>query len=134
MFVFKRRSIKMPNNHIQCTACTRVIRSDHLKRHMRTHDVLEGDGKDVVENDAHGSTYEFNNKSVWKINNEVRKNYSFLLLRAIRGIIVGKSGFGKTSLLNYLLLELDMLDYDTLLVCGNSLHQPEYRIMNAAFD
>ena len=26
-----------------------------------------------------------------------------------------------------------MIDYHSLLVCGNSLYQPEYRIMNAAF-
>ena len=74
------------------------------------------------------------NTFVWKINNEVRKNHSFLLPRDIRGIIVGKSGFGKTTLLNYLLLEPNVLDYNRLLVCGNSLHQPEYRIMNAAFN
>ena len=62
-----------------------------------------------------------------------KKNHSFLLPRDIRGIIVGKSGFGKTTILNYMLLEPDVLDYDTLIVCGNSLHQPEYKIMNAAF-
>ena len=27
-----------------------------------------------------------------------------------------------------------MLDYDTLTVCGKSLHQPEYRIMKRAFE
>ena len=32
-----------------------------------------------------------------------------------------------------MLLEPNVLDYDTLIVCGNSLHQPEYKIMNAAF-
>ena len=73
------------------------------------------------------------NTFVWKVDESVKKAHSFLLPRDIRGIIVGKSGFGKTTLLNYILLEPNILDYDTLIVCGNSLHQPEYKIMNAAF-
>ena len=65
----------------------------------------------------------------------VERNHSFLLpKKSIRAIIVGKSGFGKSTLLNYLLLHPDMLDYDTLTVCGQSLHQPEYRIMKRAFE
>ena len=71
---------------------------------------------------------------VWKTNNNQPKNHTFLLPRDIRGIIVGKSGFGKTTLLTYLLLEPGVLDYDTLSVCGNSLHQAEYKIMEAAFN
>ena len=35
--------------------------------------------------------------------------------------------------LAYLLLEPDMLDYDNLIVCGPSLHQPLYNIMNKGF-
>ena len=73
------------------------------------------------------------NTFVWKTNENTQKNHSFLLPRDIRGVIVGKSGFGKTTLLNYMLLEPDVLDYNNLIVCGNSLHQPEYKIMNAAF-
>ena len=42
------------------------------------------------------------------------------------------SGEGE-MVLNYMLLEPDVLDYNNLIVCGNSLHQPEYKIMNAAF-
>ena len=33
----------------------------------------------------------------------------------------------------HLLLEPDILDYDTLTVCGNSLHQPEYKVLNSAY-
>ena len=73
------------------------------------------------------------NTFVWKANENTQKNHSFLLPRDIRGVIVSKSGFGKTTLLNYMLLEPDVLDYNNLIVCGNSLHQPEYKIMNAAF-
>ena len=72
------------------------------------------------------------NKYVWKTKNG-GKNHCFLLPRDIRAIIVGKSGYGKTTLLTHLLLEPEMLDYDNLNVCGRSLHQPEYQIMNNAF-
>ena len=57
-----------------------------------------------------------------------------LLLRSIRGIIVGKSGCGKTILLLNLLLRPGWLDYDNLCVFGKSLFQPEYRIPKKAFE
>ena len=53
-----------------------------------------------------------------------------LLPRSIRGIIVGKSGCGKTTLL----LRSGWLDYDNLCVFGKSLFQPEYRILKKAFE
>ena len=46
---------------------------------------------------------------------------------------MGKSGFGKTVLLTFLLLEPGALDYNNLIICGQSLHQPEYKVMRAAF-
>ena len=47
-----------------------------------------------------------------------------LLPRSIRGIIVGKSGCGKKTLLHNLLLRPGWLDYDNLCVFGKSLfHQ-----------
>ena len=52
-----------------------------------------------------------------------------LLPRSIRGIIVGKSGYGKTTLLPNLLLKSGWLDYYNLCVFGKSLFQPEYRIL-----
>ena len=56
------------------------------------------------------------------------------LPRSIRGIIVGKSGCGKTTLLLNLLLRPGWLDYDNLFVFGKSLFQPEYRILKKAFE
>ena len=44
-----------------------------------------------------------------------------LLPRSIRGIIVGKSGCGKTTLLLNLLLRPGWLNYDYLFVFGRSL-------------
>ena len=57
-----------------------------------------------------------------------------LLPRSIRGIIVGKSGWGKTMLLLNLLLRPGWLDYDNLCVFGRSLFQPEYQILKKAFE
>ena len=57
-----------------------------------------------------------------------------LLPRSIRGIIVGKSGCGKTRLLLNLLLRPGWLDYVNLCVFGKSLFQPKYRILKKAFE
>ena len=57
-----------------------------------------------------------------------------LLPRSIRGLIVGKSGCGKTTLLLNLLLRPGWLDYDNLQVFGRSLFQPEYKILKKAFE
>ena len=51
----------------------------------------------------------------------------------IRCLIVGKSGSGKSTLLFHLLLEPGILDYDNIIVCGTSLHQPEYKVMECTF-
>ena len=64
---------------------------------------------------------------------ESSKNHCKLLPKDIRALIVGKSGAGKSVFLTYLLLEPELLDYDNLIVCGPSLHQPLYNIMNKGF-
>ena len=72
-------------------------------------------------------------KYTWKCDDKVEKNHAYIFPRNIRALIVGKSESGKTTLLMHLLLEPDMLDYDTLTVCGNSLHQSVYKVLNAGF-
>ena len=57
-----------------------------------------------------------------------------LLPSNVRGLIVGKSNSGKTVLLLNLLLKEDWLDYNNLLVFGNSLHQEEYQIIKKGFE
>ena len=69
----------------------------------------------------------------WNENISKRFNHP-LLPRSIRGIIVGKSGCGKTTLLLNLLLRCGWLHYDNLFVFGKSLFQPEYRILKKAFE
>ena len=68
-------------------------------------------------------------------NESITKRFNNPLLpRSIRGIIVGKSGCGKTSLLLNLLLRPGWLNYDNLFVFGRSLFQPEYQILKKAFE
>ena len=57
-----------------------------------------------------------------------------LLPNSIRGLIVGKSGCGKTTLLLNLLLRPGWLDYNNLQVFERSLFQPEYKILEKAFE
>ena len=66
------------------------------------------------------------NFSIKKSN--ARQNNS-LLPSSLRGLIVGRSNCGKTILLLNLLLRKDWLDYNNLLIFGNSLHQEEYQIL-----
>ena len=128
----------MPNRNkeVQCLECNHILRSDTLSRHLKTHSLPESRSEagisTVKDNGVDDSSNAISDKYVWR-EKGVNKNHCFLLPRDIRAIVVGKSGFGKSTLLTYLLLEPDMLDYDTLTVCGRSLHQPEYKIMNAAF-
>ena len=69
----------------------------------------------------------------WNEHTSKRVNHP-LLPRSIRGIIVGKSGCGKTTLLLNLLIRLGWLDYNKLFVFGKSLFQPEYKILKKAFE
>ena len=96
---------------------------------------ISDDSVDESDNDMESDDNQEENigKYAVKEHKGSNKQHSPLLPRDIRAIIVGKSGAGKSVFLTYLLLEPEMLDYDNLIVCGNSLHQPEYKIMNAAF-
>jgi ABC-type glutathione transport system ATPase component len=69
----------------------------------------------------------------WR-NKVVKRENSPLLPSSIRGLIVGRSNSGKTVLLYNLLLKDGWLDYDNLLVFGNSLFQPEYEIIKTGFE
>ena len=63
----------------------------------------------------------------WSKKKKKRSNNP-LLPKSIRGLIIGKSRCGKTTLLLNLLLKPNWLDYDNLCVFGKSLFQLEYKI------
>jgi len=63
-----------------------------------------------------------------------KKNNHTLSPKSLRGLIVGKSGCGKTTLLLNLLLQPGWLDYSKLSVFGKSLFQPEYKILRKGFE
>ena len=69
----------------------------------------------------------------WRATSSKREN-SPLLPQNIRGLIVGKSNCGKTTLLLNLLLQPDWLDYNHLYVFGKSLHQQEYRVLKKGLE
>ena len=68
------------------------------------------------------------------IKSSLKRGNNLLLPSNVRGLIVGRSNCGKTVLLLNLLLNDDWLDYNNLLVFGNSLHQKEYKVMKQGFD
>ena len=69
----------------------------------------------------------------WKMHGCKRDNNP-LLPSNIRGFIIGKSNFGKTTLLLNLLLQPHWLDYNHLYVFGKSLHQQEYQIVKIGYE
>ena len=55
------------------------------------------------------------------------------LVNGIRGLIKGKSEYGKTTLLINLFLRSGWLDYNNITTFGKSRFQPEYHILKKAF-
>ena len=68
------------------------------------------------------------------INSSRAREHNPLLPSSLRGLIIGRSNSGKTVLLLNLLLRDRWLDYNNLLVFGNSLHQEEYQIIKKGFE
>ena len=70
----------------------------------------------------------------FSIRSSINRNNSPLLPSNLRGLIVGKSNCGKTTLLLNLLLQPDWLDYNRLYIYGKSLHQQEYKVLKKGFE
>ena len=70
----------------------------------------------------------------WKTIGKNSRQNSPLLPKNIRGLIIGKSNSGKTTLLLNLILQPGWLDYNHLYVFGKSLHQKEYQILQNGFE
>ena len=77
------------------------------------------------------SKLKINSQFAWKADTN-RKN--LFLPSSNRGLIIGKSNCGKSTVLFNLLLQPGWLDYDHLYVFGKSLHQPEYQILKKGFE
>ena len=74
-----------------------------------------------------------NTAYVW--NNSLNKfNNAYFLPKNLRALICGKSSCGKTVLVLHLLLEPNVLDYDSLILCGNSLHQDQYCVLQSGLE
>ena len=70
---------------------------------------------------------------VWNENLCKRCN-RLLLPKGIRGLIIGKSGCAKTTLLINLLLRPGCLGYNNINIFCKSLFQTEYHILKRAFE
>ena len=67
-------------------------------------------------------------------NSKTSRSNHELLPKDVRGLIVGKSGCGKTTLLLNLLLNPGWLDYNKLFIFSKSLFQPEYEVLRKAMN
>ena len=70
----------------------------------------------------------------WSALPTATRENSPLLPKSVRGLIIGKSNCGKTTMLMNLLLQPEWLDYNHLYVFGLSLHQMEYQVLKKGFE
>ena len=69
----------------------------------------------------------------WNENLSKRCNQA-LQPQGIRGLIIGKSGCGKITILINLLPRPGWLDFNKINIFSKSLFQPEYHILKKAFE
>ena len=68
----------------------------------------------------------------WQSVGNCREN-SPLLPQSLWGVVIGKSGCGKTTVIFNLVLQSGWLDYNHLYIFGKSLHHQEYKIPRKSF-
>ena len=91
------------------------------------------DQADIYSDESSMKELDKNRISSYALSEPVIRGHCIWFPPSVRAIIVGKSGSGKTTLLNYLLLAPKIMKYNNLIVCGRSLHQPDYQIMQQGF-
>ena len=64
----------------------------------------------------------------------VKPNNNPLLPTNLRGLCIGKSNSGKSTLIFNLLLQPEWVDYNHLYVFAKTLHQTEYQILRKGFE
>ena len=64
----------------------------------------------------------------------VKPNNNPLLPTNLRGLCIGKSSSGKSTLIFNLLLQPEWVDYNHLYVFAKTLHQTEYQILRKGFE
>ena len=74
------------------------------------------------------------NQYAWRPSVNCRENNP-LLPQSLRGLVIGKSGCGKTIVVIFkLLLQPGWLDYNHLYVFGKSLRQQEYKVLRKGLE
>ena len=69
----------------------------------------------------------------WQSGANSRENNP-LLPRNLRGLVIGKSGCGNTTVIFNPLLQPNWLDYNHLYVFGKGLHQQEYKVLQKGYE
>ena len=77
------------------------------------------------------SSMNISKQYAWRPAADCREN-NHLLPQYLRGMVIGKSGCGKTTVIFNLLLRPGWLNYNHLY--GNSLHQQEYKVLRKGLD
>ena len=74
-----------------------------------------------------------NKQYAWRSAEDHRENIP-LLPQNLRGLVIGKIGCGKTTVIFNLLLQPGWLDYNHLYVFGKSHHQQEYKVLREGLE
>ena len=74
-----------------------------------------------------------NRRYDWQSGADSRENNP-LLHRHLRGLLIGKSGCGKKTVIFNPLIQPIWLDYNHLYIFGKSLHQQEYKVLQKEFE